>query len=242
MSESISNASLLSHNGSDLALTGIADMMTAMLKKFSNEVNLLISTAITAIRDELASLQKQYTMKLKELTEAVNVVNNRITTTKEELECFARRKELVVFGVPYRQNENLGDYYHRWCNVLGYSRVDAPIAHIRRISSSPRSGTRCPIVIEFALLGQRNLFFARYLRTRTLSLHHTGFTERNRIYITESLSKTTRKLKSAAIKLKAEKKLLKVAIKESLVTITTKNNRHITLFTEEDLRAAINDC
>lgn len=223
-----------------MALTGMAEVITTMLDKFAREVTELVNTAISTIRNELSSIQKLYEMKLAELSVMVSNANNLALTNTEKLECYARQNDLVVFGIPYRFNEDLEGFFRKWCSVLGLPHKRFSAARIRRLTSAPTVGTKHPILIEFMSHTERKQFFMRYLRYNTLTLRQLGFKESNRVFITESLSPMARKLRLEAESLRKAGQLQSVSIVKGIVTVSTSHQRKMKIYTMNDLHAAIN--
>lgn len=159
-------------------------------------------------------------------------VNNKLTQVKEDVaenkEAIARSylsNDLIISGVPYTMNENLHTYFELWCKVLGYTESSLPLVDLRRLSRSPlREGSNCYILVQFAISNQRNDFFAKYLRSRSLTLTQIGFQSDKRIYVNENLIPSTRKIKSKAVELKKEGKLSTVYCRGGIVHVKLPNS------------------
>lgn len=84
---------------------------------------------------------------------------------------------------------------------------------------------------------QRNDFYARYLRSRSLSLLGIGFSVDQRIYMNESLAPTLRVLRSKALAMRRNGQLSGVNTKDGIIYVRMNgNDRAVAVTSEADLK------
>lgn len=172
-------------------------------------------------------LREEINKGLDSIREDLAEVNDKLLQVKEDVadnkEAIARSllsNDLIISGVPYMLNENLSTYFQSWCKVLGYTDSSTPLVDLRRLSKSqPREGSNCFILVQFAISNQRNDFFAKYLRSTSLTLAQIGLQSDKRIYVNENLIPSARKVKSKAVEMKKEGKLASVFCRGGIVHI-----------------------
>lgn len=75
------------------------------------------------------------------------------------------------------------------------------------------------VLIQFAITVQRNDFYFKYLRSRSLSLSEIGFSVNKRIYINENLGSDVRNLRSKALQMKKDGKLRGVFTRNGILFV-----------------------
>lgn len=138
-------------------------------------------------------------------------------------------------------DENLLSYFHTWCRAFGYVESNFPLVDIRRLSrGTMTAGTNYMILLQFAITVQRNDFYSRYLRSRSLSLAELGFSVNKRIFINENLAPNIRALRSKAIQLKKEGKLNGVFTRGGILFIKRNaEDKEIAVSSENDLNQPV---
>lgn len=109
-------------------------------------------------------------------------------------------------------------FFAKWCQILGYPENFIPMIDARRISKLPLiSGKTYPILLQFAISNNRSDFYAKYLRTRSLTLEQIGFNSNGRVYINENLTTADRALKAKALIARKQGKLESVFTRNGIV-------------------------
>lgn len=127
---------------------------------------------------------------------------------------------MILSGVPYVANEDVGQIVQRIAIALGFSEQNTPLMFSKRLAKIPiANGATPPIVIQFAFKLARDDFYRRYFTVRNLSLIHIGFNVDKRIFLNENLTDQTRRIKGKAINLRRTGKLYAVFTKDGCVFI-----------------------
>lgn len=168
-----------------------------------------LTSQLSKLRDDIASdMEKLREENKRTFTTISSSIDKANKQTSLALDRSTRMNDLVVSGIPFVDGEDLLSYFHTWCKAYGYVESNYPLVDIRRLSKGALvAGNVYMILLQFAITVQRNDFYSRYLRSRSLSLTEIGFSVNKRIYINENLAPNVRDLRSKALKLKKEGKL-----------------------------------
>lgn len=221
----------------DLRLSDLAIIMQDLLRGYVDEIHKLIESTISQLKENFSALLTHYDARLKIVQERMEQIEVSSRVALDASQSIASRNKLVVHGIPNVDGENLCTHFTTICTHLGYPIDQAlPVVHLTRFKN-PKNACRSnqPILIEFAIHGQREMFFAKYLQTRTLSQQHLGFTTERRIFINEYLSIAMRVVFSTAMEMKRNGLLTKVYTKEGVIHAVTKDSRDIIIRNADDL-------
>lgn len=203
-----------------------ASSATLMEEKF-NTIESKIDTCksdleerIGGIELKLADLRDECNSSVKNIAVTVDALRHDLDFTTEGINRLGRSQDILISGVPYLQNENLLGLFRNMGNALGYKDNHLPMVSLRRMARDPITpGTMPPIVCQFALKNVRDEFYRSYLNLRSLSLRNFGFDSDNRVYINENLTEQARQIRSEALKLKKNGKLLRVYSRDGVVFV-----------------------
>lgn len=200
----------------------IADLASLMQSQFASYQQATtgefkkLGDSITSLTSQLSQLRDDITSDMERLREESKQTLTTFSCTIDKsckesalaLERSSRMNDLVVSGIPFTDGEDLMTYFHAWCRSFGYVDSKFPLVDIRRLSKGAMTaGTVYMILLQFAITVQRNDFYSRYLRSRSLSLSGIGFSVNKRIYINENLGPSMRVLRSKALQLRKEGKV-----------------------------------
>lgn len=165
-------------------------------------------------------------------------IENVRSSTSQTVDRMARSNDLIASGIPFVVGEDLSAYFRTWCLKLGYDEKQLPSVDIRRLSRGPlTAGSVYMVFIQFAFSIQRNEFFSRYIRSRSLCLSDVGFAVKKRVFINENLSPMARELRTKALKLKKDGRIHTVTTKNGIVFIKRDSNggQEIAVSSESEL-------
>lgn len=201
--------------------------MGASLSAQMNKLKADISVDIEQLREENNNTFRKLNVSIERTkSDAVSAVDRNV-----------RMNDLIVSGVPFTPREDLSAYFSTWCQSLGYAENCTPMVDIRRLTKgTPKAGAASLLLIQFAITVQRNDFFARYLRSRNLSLLEIGFSVNQRIFINENLGLATRGLRSKALAMKKNGQLSGVFTRDGIVFVKTNgSDRAVAVMSESEL-------
>lgn len=202
----------ISESGVDdnMTVSQLAEMLSAKLEATKDDISNQIGDEMLKLRREikqdLESVRNSFERSVSELGKACKKNESDIQTVSLALTRSSYRNDLVVSGVPFMQNEDLGEYFDKWCQILGYK--SSPAVDSRRLSKHPMTvGKKYLILLQFALSNQRNDFFKKYMSCKSLSLDDIGFELKDRIFINENLALPDRIIRTKALEAKKHGKL-----------------------------------
>lgn len=177
---------------------------------------------INSIEIQLSAHKEECSTIVNNISVAVHDVRLELNATNEWVGRMEKSPELIITAIPFVTNENLKSIFGNIARTLGYESI--PMVDLKRLARSTiKPGESPAIMCQFALQMERDAFYKKYLEQRNLNLSHIGFQNGNRIYINENLTQSARSIRSEALKLKRQGKLLKVYTKQGVVFVKTCN-------------------
>lgn len=227
----------------EMGISDLAYMLNSQLSGYQRSTRDDIASMESSLRLKIRSycsdlaadvhrLRSESTHTTNALQAAIGDIERSIRSSVDRLQ---RQNNLIVTGVPHAKRESLMRYFHAWCDTLGYTKCDVPLATLKRLPRrAGRSGSSA-IILSFALNSQRNEFFSRYLRTCTLSLRSIGFLSYKRIYVNEDLGPSERKLRMRALRMKRNGDLHSVSTRQGFVYIKLTSSHNGIAVTSNDM-------
>lgn len=215
----------------DMTVAELANLMQSQLANYQRTVKddfKKLGDSLSSLTTQMSKLREDISSDIEKLREENNRTFDNLTTsidtarkeTSLALDRSARINDLVVSGIPFLDGENLLSYFHTWCKSFGYAEKNYPLVDVRRLSKGIlTAGNVYMILLQFAITVQRNDFYSRYLRSRSLSLSGIGFSVDKRIYINENLGPNVRNLRSKALQLKKDGKLRGVFTRNGILFV-----------------------
>ena len=204
-----------------------------------SDINGKIDAVKTELQGDIKSFKDECAAKFQHHDTALDSLKLRINSVTQNIGTLENRNELVISGIPFQNDENLGTIFNSICKHLAILVPNTPIGK-RRMRTSNENDKNGLIVLEFALKTTRDEFYRAYLRKRDLKLRHIGLDSDRRAYINESLTLQSRKVKMAALRLKKDGKLVSVYTKLGVVVVKhTVNGPPIEIRSEEELNVFV---
>lgn len=210
-------------------------------KKLGDSLSSL-TTQMSKLREDIASdiekLREENSQTFNNLSASINTARKE---TSIALDRSGRKNDLLVSGIPFVDGEDLLSYFHTWCKSFGYSERNYPLVDARRLSKGTlTAGNVYMVLLQFAITVQRNEFYSRYLRSRSLSLSGIGFSVDKRIFVNENLGPDIRSLRSKALQLKKDGKVRGVFTRNGILIVKKKgDDREVSVSSEKDLQAIL---
>lgn len=210
------------------------DMLTKIQQMFetsNSKIEAKIDSSISKLEERISGVEKQLstftsecTANINKLATAVTEVREWLASTSQRMDRFEKSNDLLISGIPYVNNENLQQLFRNLSTSLAYNVSDMPLVDLKRLKRMPiATGSSPPIACQFAFKNARDEYYARYLRTRNLTLRNVGFDSDQRVYLNENLTQQARTIRSEAIKLKKKGILEKVFTRNGIVYIQRVN-------------------
>lgn len=233
-------------NDNEMTVADLANLMQSQLATYQRSVKddfKKLGDSLTAqmgkLREDIALDIEKLRKETKRTFDNLSVsIDNVRENTSLALDRSVRINDLIVSGIPFVVGEDLLCYFHTWCKTFGYSQSEFPLVDVRRLHKGTfTAGNVYTILVQFAITGQRNDFYTRYLRSRSLSLLGLGFSTDKRIFINENLGPAVRNLRSKALQLKKDGKLRGVFTRNGILFVKKiGDEKEIAVSTENDLQ------
>lgn len=144
------------------SLSELADLIrgcSASIQLFKEEFNERFISFEANINNKFAIAD----VKISELQTRNSMLEDKVSYLESQL----KLTDLLVFGIPYMENEDL-NIYNMVCGKIGFSSSEFSLQSIFRTRSKMDSS----IVLKFISQAVRNTFFHLYLAQKDLSNHH----------------------------------------------------------------------
>lgn len=183
------------------------------IEKHMGEINKNISD----LSDKLAKSD----LRVIELTNRVEFLEEALSITNEKLEGHIRSKNLVMNNIPYNEKEDLSAIVSSISAKLGYEGIPArryyrfkPSQLTSQTKSSP------PIMLQFETEVEKQDFFFKYLKIASkLTQESLNLKGTARVYIQDHLTPIQHNINKEALKLRKENRISHVRVNKGLVFV-----------------------
>lgn len=180
---------------------------------------------IDNIEQQLATARNECASKADELSREIDSLRYDLSLASECIERTEKSHDLIFSGIPFLQSENLKEVFQKIANSLSYGNSEIPLVSLKRLARYPIApGSSPPIACQFALLNERDEFYRKYLKLRTLNLSNIGFDNGNRIFVNENLTQRARAIRVEALKLKKDGRIQQVSTRNGIVFVKTRRS------------------
>lgn len=197
----------------------IVTTVDARLLDFENGITAKVAQAENRIDEKLLQLEDDFHKNLQkrdeyledrignlEYTHAETVMEARI----DYLERLALANELVIRGIPRKENENVNKICDMICESIGFNGKNTIQECFRvtskwnNINDSSTKAFSPSIIIKFWSSSAKMGFFKLYIDKKSLCTTNIGFESPARIYVNENYTKKNFEIYRLACQLKAE--------------------------------------
>jgi hypothetical protein len=212
------------------ALSDIKDIVRGLDRKFTDKIDNL-SESVSSVKQEVAAVRQEVSnliaSQISEHTDQLAVHDTRLDAVEASMrelrntfEAATKATDLIIKGVPMLPNDNPVKIYVDIAQVIGYDKVSTPSANIARLGKKKPDGKfDPPLLVKFVNITDKIEFFRRYFHHSQLNLSEIGFTTRQRIYVSENLTKQDQEVHATAMKLRYERKLASVSTSRGVVHV-----------------------
>lgn len=206
------------------------------------DLNSNMNKRFDAFDEKFKTIKTEILKDMKALLEPTESKVKRVDQKVKELQkvfvnklCYIKRNnELIITGIPYKDNENLTKIFASIASIMGYttkpSSMDylVPDVDIFRIPGQDPKKRR--IVVKFGSEVVKERFLHRSFKAaKKLILSAVGLKSNDRFYIQQNLTPTAQKLKLAALKAKKAEVICNVRIIDGDVYIQLDEKSKFTL-------------
>lgn len=234
----------------------LLDKQTKSLKEeFKNEMKAASDELKVSFQDELNKLHKKVesietnvSSQITNLRTEIDNCVNRLNNTEDDFIRIGRLNELKINGIAHTNNENLTKIFGSIAKVIGYdvtNPLNMPeIVRMQKRNNQVNDFIPLPsIILKFVAAHIRNNFYGKYLAKiskEPILSEHIGMTQGSTIRVGEMLTAQNQMIFTEAIKLKRDKKLLKVNTMDGLVRVKChQSNRYETVKSKRELEMLV---
>lgn len=194
------------------------------IKEIVNDTNTKIGTITTQIQD-----LEQENKKLKQAVKSLEDENFQLSKTVYQLEQYSYKGNLIINGVPYRDDENVRELVSMLAQKLNINVRDYDICAAHRL---PTNKGRIPSIV--VKLNNHELKSIMITNAKRQKLHGNsmGFDPALPIYINEHHTKKTREFINLAKKLQSEGKIAYTWVRDGKVFVKVTENSPRFLITD----------
>lgn len=174
-----------------VTLDGIAALFSDNNKKIESMLAVQFQIWSDQFNQRIVTLENN----VKSLTNA----NNETVARLDEIDRKSQLSDLLVYGVPVVEKENLHTIFQKICAAIEFNFVEGHLLKVFRLPNYKNEG---PIVLKFVSSTISNELFIKYLNKKNLNLTHLNFDIDRRVFIREGLTKTNAFIFSEALKLR----------------------------------------
>lgn len=225
----------------DMTISQLASSISKQLACTKREISQQLYDEIhslkTDIRTDLEQMRSSLEKSVAELNCSVDRNRENILLNTDALSRSQLRNDLVISGVPFVREENLLEYFGKWCQTLGliHCLPNVDIRRLHKLAMVP--GKSYMILVQFAITNQRNDFYLRYLKSRSLTLDQLGFSSKDRVFVNSNLTVPARAIKSKALLAKRNGELHSVTTRDGIVYVKKNSESESRrVGTEDELR------
>lgn len=162
--------------------------------------------------------------------ERCGALSNRIDSAAAEaavqadlIERHKRDSDVTIRGVLLHGREvlsDLRDIVKRIGAALNCDLSDRDIVHVYVVRAQVGDKRDPLLVVRFGSLGCRSLFFSHYMEKNGLTTQCLGYSNGNRIYISDNLTRRNSLVRNRAVALKREGRLKAFTVRDGLIHVT----------------------
>lgn len=207
----------------------IKSSQASLESKFSDLASNL-NTEVNALKATVDELRSQVSDDMVNVNGQLSNHEQRILNTEDDIQRLQRSLDLRVVGFPTKENENLLELFESIAHEIGFAShsasttpsIERMLVRSRTTGQMISSGT---IMIHFAMLKHKQMFYSHYLNKMPLNPVKFGLPTMNRIVIGENLTTKNAKIFKHAQIMKKDKKIAQVFTEDGIVKIRLKKGK-----------------
>ena len=180
---------------------------TKELLSFTSKQYDTLLKRLSVCEDENKKLRNENKILQKTLNKLDTSLKS-VTKANKDLEQYTRRECVETRGVPQKPDESTNTIVKEVGKAVGVEIADIDISVSHRLPPSKSYKTRKPglppIIVKFVRRDTKDAFYQARMKLKDMTSKALGFSDENRMFISESLSPANRELFNEAYKLKKD--------------------------------------
>lgn len=191
---------------------------------------------VCALKTTVTDFHAKINIELNAVKTQLSHYAERLDNNDDDFERTQRNQDLRLTGFAYTKDENLQNIFQQVAAEIGYEiGPHAVLPSIERISlydkSAKKSTPTKTILLHFAILKQKQQFYALYLSKMPLNPLKFGLQNTNHITIGENLTKKNAQIFKQALTMKKSNKIVKAYTENGIVKIKFDKGKNTTAHT-----------
>ncbi|KAJ6646220.1 hypothetical protein Bhyg_01431 [Pseudolycoriella hygida] len=201
-------------------------------------INEKIDSKINDLGTKINELSKSVDERIENITSTIQVhiepvVDTIVKPITQALESRIEKPErealilnLVVTGIPWRENKNIDEIVNAICRSIGFNNnINGFTGYYRILKqksskpTKPNALVMPPLDLKFWCHDLKHNFFMMYLQKKTLNLSHIGYGTASRIYVNEMHTLVNKQIFLKARQLQHQKIIFQSHTNRGLVVI-----------------------
>lgn len=222
----------------------VQNTIKSEIKSLGDELKAALNEELAKINDRVDHIEVNINNQISELKLEVGNNLERLSTTDDDVLRMSKIDELKINGITHVKGENLQEIFKSISQVIGFDTSNP--THIpnlvRAYKRDHQRNEFIPtpsIIAKFMAKHIRSDFYGLYLSRiskKPILSEHINLAQGARLLIGENLTSINQALFKEAIKLKRDKKLLKVITVDGLVQVkSTSTERYMTIRSQREL-------
>lgn len=227
MSNPVTLADIQSRFGKQTAT--IKEEIKSEIKIMSDELKASFHGEISKLHERVDAIETNVASQLSSVRSDIDSCVNRLNSTNDDLARIGELNKLKINGIAHINNENLKDIFCSIAKLIGYD-ITNPLNMPEIVRMQKRSNQThdfiplSSIIVKFVATHIRNSFYGLYLAKATkepILTEHFRLPQGGTVRIGKMLTPHNQLIFTEALKLKRDKKLLKVNTSDGLVRVKT---------------------
>lgn len=207
--------------------TVIKNEIKTEIKSMSDELKLNFQTELSKLHERVEAVENSVSSQMSNLKADIDKCVNRLNSNDDDLIRIQKLNELKINGIPHTANENLYAIFCSIAKLVGFDTSDPmnkpELVRMQKQSTHNNDFIPLPlIIVKFVANHIRNKFYGLYLAKASkepILSEQIGLPKGNTVRIGEVLTPHNQAIFTEAIKLKRDKKIVKVKTVDGIVQI-----------------------
>lgn len=204
-----------------------------VLESKFNDLAEKVKEDVSALKASVADLHKKMDEELGEVKSQVSSYAERMDNNDDDYQRLQRNYDLRLTGFAFKDNENLYDIFKQIAAVIGFDvGPNTTMPSIERVNIYNKKSSQITpsptILLHFAILRQKQQFYALYLNKMPLDPEKLGLSSDNRIVIGENLTRKNAQIFKQAQSMKRDNKIAQTFTEDGIVKIKFTKGKNVT--------------
>lgn len=214
------------------------------MKAMSEDLKASFHSELIKLNERVDAIESNVSSQLLNLKSDIDKCVNRLDVADDDFARITKLNELKITGIAHSHSENLPEIFCSIAKIIGYDTTNPSnmpeIARMQKRNQQTNDFVQLPLIImKFVAPHIRNKFYGLYLSKapkEPILTEHLNLPQGSTVRIGEVLTPNNQLIFVEAIKLKRDKKILKVNTADGLVRVKSgQTERFVTIKSKREL-------